>query len=309
MKQPLKLGYLVFGVAKPRPWQDFCARMLGLPDPVTNVDGSRGYRLDEASQRLILQEHPEDDLLALGLDCGDPQALQERVDALRAAGLQVRDASQGEATARRVQRLCSTQDPAGNTVELFAGLETAPTPFRSTAFPGGFRTGELGIGHAVLVDRDVARLEDFYVGVLGFAVTERLDAKVGPIRVRGTFLHCNARHHSLALFDVPSRKRLHHFMLQAREHMDVGCAFERASALKVPISLDIGQHPDPDGTFSFYGTTPSGFDFEIGAGGREIVPEAWHPVNTTRTSSWGHRPRLRLKLRAVADLAAGKLRG
>ena len=52
MNPPMQLGYLVFGAARPARWADFCGAMLGLPEPVTNADGSRGWRIDEASQRL-----------------------------------------------------------------------------------------------------------------------------------------------------------------------------------------------------------------------------------------------------------------
>jgi hypothetical protein len=76
----------------------------------------------------------------------------------------------------------------------------------------------------------------------------------------------------------------------------------------VPLSLSIGQHPGPDGTFSFYAAAPSGFDFEIGAGSGEIEPREWQPVRTAVTSSWGHRPQLGPKLRMVRDLVAMKLR-
>ena len=170
-----------------------------------------------------------------------------------------------------MRALWSLHDPAQGLVELCLGLEQAATPFSSTAFPDGFETGALGLGHVVLVAHELPAMEAFY-SLLGFGVTERLDTRVGPVRMRGTFLHCNRRHHSLALFDMPLGKRLHHFMLQAERLADIGLAFERARRHKVPLSLDLGQHPDPDGTFSFYAATPSGFDFEIGAGTREIDP-------------------------------------
>lgn len=70
----------------------------------------------------------------------------------------------------------------------------------------------------------------------------------------------------------------------------------------MPLALTIGQHPDPDGTFSFYGMTPSGFDFEIGAGSQEIEPAGRPADHTSVTSSWGHQPQLRLKLRLVGAL-------
>lgn len=159
----------------------------------------------------------------------------------------------------------------------------------------------------MLVSRRLEAMERFYVDLLGFAVSERLDTKVGPIHMRGTFLHCNRRHHSLALFDLPLRKRLHHFMLQANAPADVGIAFERTGRNGVPLSLGLGQHPDPDGTFSFYGQTPSGFDFEIGAGGGEIDPDGWQELKADITSSWGHKPRLRLRLKMVKELVVRSL--
>jgi hypothetical protein len=43
----------------------------------------------------------------------------------------------------------------------------------------------------------------------------------------------------------------------------------------VKLSLGLGQHPAPDETFSFYAVTPSGFDFDVGAAGKEIELEGW----------------------------------
>jgi biphenyl-2,3-diol 1,2-dioxygenase len=308
MNHPLHLGYLVFGVARPRAWDTFCKAMLGLPPPTTNRDGSSGWRIDDALQRLIVQADSRDDLLALGLDCGDAPSLERRRRQLAAAGCELEEGSAALCESRHVERVVRLRDPEGNAVELFSGLQAAGTRFTSEAFPGGFRTGSVGLGHAALVSRDLERMEAFYGGLLGFGVTERLSTRAGPLTIRGVFLHCNPRHHSLALFHLPGRKRLHHFMLQANHHMDVGRAYERSAELKVPLSLGLGQHPDPDGTFSFYGRTPSGFDFEIGAGSQEIDPFSWKAMETGTTSSWGHQPALGLKLRMAGDLIAGALR-
>ena len=299
----LKLGYLAFAVRRPERWQAFCRTMLGLPEPVTNLDGTLGYALDgEARQRLIIQEGKADDLAAIGLHCSDDAALDTLL-----ARLPAERAPASLANARRVARLHVLSDPAGNRIELHTGAEAADRPFASAEMPGGYRTGALGMGHAVLVSRDLPAMERFYVDALGFGVSERLAAKVGPIQVRGTFLHCNRRHHSLALFNLPLRKRLHHFMLQAERLADVGAAFERARRTKVPLSLELGQHPDPDGTFSFYGRTPSGFDFEIGAGGQEIEPVGWREHTTDITSVWGHKPKLGLQLRMAKELVVRSL--
>ena len=301
-----KLGHLVFAVRKPAAWMRFCETMLGLPPPVVNSDGSQGWQVDDhARQRLIVTEGRADDLAALGLECESDDALERVLARLDRAGIEAKRANDVLRHGRRVQRLHLAVDPAGNSVELYVGPDAAAEAFASPAFPGGFATGP-GLGHAVLVSRDLAAMERFYVDVVGFRVTERLATTIGPIALNGTFLHCNRRHHSLALFDLPLRKRLHHFMLQANRMADVGAAFERAQR-EVPLSLDIGQHPDPDGTFSFYGATPSGFDFEIGAGSKEIVPEQWRARTMDGKSTWGHKPSLRLKMKMAVELLASRL--
>ena len=90
-------------------------------------------------------------------------------------------------------------------------------------------------------------------------------------------------------------------MRQARNAVDVAKAFDRARSLKVPLSLSLGQHDD-DGTFSFYGRAPSGFDFEIGAGGRTIDPATHVEESGFPPSRWGHEPQLGLKLRVAGAL-------
>jgi len=305
----LRLGYLLFDVRKPPRWDDFAQRILGLPAPIANEDASLGYRIDDAAQRLIVREGEADDLAALGLEGASAGVLDQLLARAAQAGVAVEHAGSALLEARRVERLHRLIDPAGNAVEVFLGAQRATRPFASALFPAGFRTGELGMGHAALIADDLAAMERFYGRVLGFGVSERLATKASPIDVNGVFLHCNRRHHSLALFQLPLRKRIHHFMLQANAWRDVGIAYERVRRERVPLSLSLGQHPDPDGTFSFYAATPSGFDFEIGAGSGEIDPAQWRTMHTSDTSAWGHEPQLRLQLRMAGELIARKLGG
>jgi catechol 2,3-dioxygenase-like lactoylglutathione lyase family enzyme len=171
----------------------------------------------------------------------------------------------------------------------------------------GFLTGALGFGHAVMVARDLPRIEAFYRDVFDLRVSQRLDTRLGPITAKGTFLYSNPRNHSLALFDMPVHRRLQHFMLEANALQDVGMARERAGKLGVPVTLDLGQHPDPDNTLSFYGRTPSGFEFEIGAGAGLIETENFEEVLLNVTSGWGHRPSLGAKLRLVGSYLGERL--
>lgn len=299
----LQLGYLVFSARKPLAWRQFASRMLGLPAPRVHKDASLGFQLDAQAQRLVVTPGLDDDLAAIGLECADDEVLDTLLARLADAGIRAPRAQDALARMRCVRRLHRFDDPAGNTVELFVGPEAAERPFASAEVRGGFRTQDLGLGHVALVTRDPAALERFYVNLLGFGVTERIDARLGPVAMKGSFLHCNRRHHTLAAFDLPVRKRIHHFMLEVNEIADVGAAFERARK-EVPLSLGLGQHPDPDGTFSFYGETPGGFDFEIGAGGKLIRPELWRPQRSAVTSAWGHKPRLRARVKMAMGLLA-----
>lgn len=304
----MTLGYLVFEVSRPAAWRDFALTHLGCQ--IAEGGGEAcALRIDEKPYRLLLRQGKADDLAVLGWAMRDTQALAELAARLQTAGIVVESFSASDLAARQVSAGLRFRDPLGLMNEAVAGLPDAPTPFVPAAIPGGFVTGEFGLGHAVLATgHKAAEMEDFYIRAVGLGLTERIDTKIGPIKVDGAFLHCNRRHHSLALIAVPSRKRLLHFMLQVEQLRDVGTALERARAAGIKPSLDLGQHPDPDGTISFYAPTPSGFDFEIGAGSGAIEP-ATHQTEVKRvTSDWGHKPSLRMQLRGAVDLIVDKFR-
>jgi 2,3-dihydroxybiphenyl 1,2-dioxygenase len=291
----LTLGYLNFAVSDLAAWRTFATEMLGLPAPLEHADGSLGFRLDDRIQRLIVRPGEADDLVGIGLECRDDETLARLASALADAGYPAEACE-----VPGVERAVRSTDPSGLTVELFVGAVRAATPFSSDAFPGGFVTGDHGLGHAVLAYRDLAAMRRYYVETLGFRVSDRLEQRIGPVEIRGLFLHCNPRHHSIAILDAPLPRRCHHFMLQAADLASVGRAYERAQKLGVPLSLTLGQHPDPDPTMSFYAATPSGFDFEIGAGGG-LVHEAWAP-GRVKASPWGHKPTFRLKWQTMRAL-------
>ncbi|WP_341702012.1 VOC family protein [Ferrovibrio sp.] len=304
----MSLGYLVFEVSRPDAWRDFAVGMLGCRDAEAGGGEAHALRVDDAAYRLLLRSGPADDLAVLGWECIGLTELRDLEARLRAAGVAVAPFDDADLAARAVRAGLRFRDPAGLVNEAVVGLPRTATVFASEVMPGGFCTGEFGLGHAVLaVGRRLPEIEAFYTGMLGLNLTERIDTRIGPIKVNGAFLHCNRRHHSLALIAVPGRKRLLHFMLQANQLRDVCRAYDRCRTVGIPISLDLGQHPDPDGTVSFYASTPSGFDFEIGAGSGAIDPDSHVTEIKTRTSDWGHKPSLRMQLRGAMDLLADKL--
>jgi biphenyl-2,3-diol 1,2-dioxygenase len=302
----VRLSYLVLEARDLARWRRFAGEFLGLPEPVVNGDGSIGYRIDDQAQRLVLAQGPADDVAALGWEADSVGVADAICARAAAAGATPALGTAAEAAARRVAELRRFTDPQGVVNEIVLAPARADTPFRSTGFPGGFLTGDLGFGHAVMIARDLARIERFYTDVFGLKVSQRLETSLGPITAKGAFLYSNPRNHSLALFDMPVHRRLQHFMLEANALKDVGAAWERAKRLKVPVTLDLGQHPEPDGTVSFYGRTPSGFDFEIGAGAG-LIDEDFQAVNLNVTSGWGHHPSLAMRLRMMGSYLGERL--
>ena len=145
-----------------------------------------------------------------------------------------------------------------------------------------------GVGHIVVAAPDIQKSLRFYCEGLGFRVSDTIDMKFGPMSMTMVFLHCNARHHTLALVPVPAPRRLHHFMLQLRSIDDVGATMYLVQDKGIEIASTLGRHTN-DHMLSFYMRTPSGFEIEYGWGGREVDDATWHVQKHHAPSIWGHR--------------------
>jgi 2,3-dihydroxybiphenyl 1,2-dioxygenase len=186
---------------------------------------------------------------------------------------------------RKVRSGIVVQDPDGLDVEIVLDPENAVAAFAS---PQGvsFRTGSQGMGHIVIATADAARGVAFY-STLGFAVSDYIDVNLGPgLDARVVFMHCNERHHSLALLPLPVPVRLNHLMLEASSVDHVLEAYYRAQSAGVPIMRHMGRHTN-DHMLSFYSQTPGGFDVEFGCEGRPVGPD-WKVGVYDAISLWGH---------------------
>jgi 2,3-dihydroxybiphenyl 1,2-dioxygenase len=209
---------------------------------------------------------------------------------------------------RKVHGLIRFADPLGNRLEAFWGAETTIEPFKPGRSISGFRTGPLGMGHAVLHVENVDALVPFYRDVLGFQTS---DWMVKPFRAH--FFHVNPRHHSMALIET-GRKGFHHFMVELFSLDDVGQGFDIASSLEDRLLSTLGRHTN-DHMTSFYTKTPSDFGVEYGWGGRLVdVPNHVPEEMTKGGSLWGHDflgpdPEMRAKRRqARMEVAESGLR-
>lgn len=285
-----QLGYLGLEVSDLPRWEKFAVDLLGLQPARRGPDGSLALRMDDHEQRIVLHPGPADDLAYLGFEVANDADLESLGARLVRAGFSVTDGKPEKAAARRVTRLLELADPTGIPVELYVGAALAREPFRSSRV-SGFVAGGEGLGHAVICAKDAAATERFYVELLGLRVTDQVRLPLSPdftLQIR--FLHANARHHSIAFASVPMPKRLHHFMLEVQSQDDVGRAHDRCVEAGVPLSMDLGKHPN-DHMVSFYAKTPSGFDVEIGHGGVKVDDASWSVRTYDHVSLWGHKPR------------------
>lgn len=275
------LGYVGIAARNPDEWSGFGTKFLGMQLAEQGAS-SLALRMDDRKQRLIVERSDYDGPRFFGWETADSAAMQSVAARVEAAGVAVRREPQSLADQRGVRELISFADPAGHRVEVFHGAQAAASAFQPGRAIAGFRTGALGLGHAVLFVRRPEEMKAFYRDVLGFGIS---DYMYEPFRA--TFFHVNARHHSFAMVDS-DRDGLHHLMVEMYAFDDVGHTYDIALGEKDRIGVTLGRHSN-DYMVSFYSRSPSGFLVECGWGGREIDPATWQPYELTMGPSvWGH---------------------
>jgi 2,3-dihydroxybiphenyl 1,2-dioxygenase len=276
-----ELGYVGVRSDKLDDWATYASRFLGMQVDERTANALR-LRMDDRKQRLVVAPDIGEGAALFGWEVANAPALDALAARLEAASIKVRRGDRALAAERRVQDLIVFQDPVDTRLEAFHGPEVTAEPFKPGRAISGFRTGPLGMGHAVLAVQDADALLPFYRDVLGFRLSDWL---VKPFKAY--FFHLNPRHHSLALIQT-GRNDIHHFMVELYSLDDVGQGFDLAQSLDVPLGTTMGRHTN-DFMTSFYARTPSGFMVEYGWGGRSIDPSAWQATEMTHGGSlWGH---------------------
>ena len=275
------LGYVGIGASDLDGWTNFATGWLGM-QAVDRSAACRAFRMDDRTQRLMIDREMPDGSRYFGWEVADEAALAALAARLEGAAVPVKREPAWLADQRGVHSLISFSDPAGNRLEAFHGPAKASEPFRPGRTISGFRTGPLGMGHAVLTVPRIEEMLDFYRDLLGFRVSDYI---LKPFRAY--FFHVNPRHHSLALIET-GKHGLHHLMVELYSFDDVGQGYDIALGEPERIATTLGRHPN-DLVTSFYLRSPSGFMLEYGWGGREVDPATWQPSEVTvGPSLWGH---------------------
>jgi 2,3-dihydroxybiphenyl 1,2-dioxygenase len=274
------LGYVGFNSDRLEDWSTYATRFLGM-QLVDHSANSLALRMDDRKQRVIIsRETPAAQFY--GWEVADAAALDALAARLEAALVQVTRGSAALAAERHVKDLIVFADPIGNRLEAFHGAEVASEAFRPGRTISGFRTGPLGMGHAVLT---IERLDDvlpFYRDVLGFGLSDYI---LKPFRA--FFFHVNPRHHSLAFIET-GKNGVHHLMVELFSFDDIGQGYDIALMDPESIGVTLGRHTN-DHVTSFYSRSPSDFMVEYGWGGRLVEPGTWKAEEyTIGPSLWGH---------------------
>jgi 2,3-dihydroxybiphenyl 1,2-dioxygenase len=285
----MRIGYFGLEVSSLSDWESFASQVIGLPCD-HDADGTLGFQLDNFARRYVVSEGPLDSLSFTGFEFDGREEFESYAARLRRYGVELHEGTPEECARRKVAQFAWFVEPNGLRYEIFHGPELASTPFQSDLIKSRVLTDpELGIGHQLIQTRDLEESEDFYTRVLGFKLISRGNVAK---KFDAAFISSSARHHTVAIVkfkpelpvDLPNN--LGHLMIEMESMEDVGLTYERAIYHGVTITQGLGRHPD--GIFSFYCKTPSGFEYEVGSDAIVIKGEN-KPVDTFyETTTWGH---------------------
>ena len=242
--------------------------------------GVRAFRMDDRKQRLVIDRSLPEGQRYFGWEVADAAALDALAARLEAAGVAVQREPASLADQRFVSGLISFADPSGNRLEAFHGAQIADEPFRPGRSISGFRTGPLGMGHAVLMVTNIDAALAFYRDLLGFRISDYMREPITAY-----FLHVNPRHHSLALFEAP-HVGMHHLMVELYLVRRCRAGLRHRSGREGPHRRDAGSASERPGHLVLYAHAV-GHPGGIRLGRREVDDATWQPSEMATVTSSG----------------------
>ncbi|MGH7905459.1 MAG: VOC family protein [Candidatus Binataceae bacterium] len=283
-----QLAYIGVEISDVPAWRDLLTSVFGLEErEYKGANAPLYYRIDDRHHRIALYPGKSDGLFYAGWEVATMDELRRLADHLNSIGVATAPGSKEEADSRKVLEFFKFRDPDGRAMEISYGPIIDHTPLRPGRPVSGFNAGRLGLGHLVFACKDHYKTAEFYSRELGFRISDYIAWDIAD----AVFMHCNPRHHSLALMNAVYGMKpgdLNHFMLEAASMDDVGRAYDLVLERKIPLVLTLGRHTN-DHMTSFYIKTPSGFAIEYGYGAQLIEDESkWQIRKYNSTKLWGH---------------------
>jgi len=284
------LGYVVAESTDLSKWKTYGEQVLGMM--TADAPGGGLYlKMDERNFRIAVVPGATDRYLASGWEVADEAAFDAAVAALKAADVAITAGTDAEKAVRCVADMAVFTDASDNRHEITYGHNGASAPFVSPlADVKGFKTGDMGMGHTVLpAPATFDATEKLFTDVLGFRVSDEFGFQPAPEApvMRMHFMHCNGRHHSLALGEMPNPAGCIHIMVEVESREEVDAAEKRQQEHGIKLMATLGQHEN-DNMTSFYMLTPGNFALEYGHGGKIIEHDSYATTQGERVSIWGH---------------------
>jgi 2,3-dihydroxybiphenyl 1,2-dioxygenase len=280
------LAYVNFDVDDLGRWKGIYTDVFGA-ELVERLDGGVNVRLDEMGRRIGLYPCGREGVRSVGWELPNAEALTALVGRLKGMGHNVTEGSRELCAERGVEKLFRFHEPYLSVeTELIVGQLSKKFPFRASRAIKGYKTEGMGLGHVVFHSHDLEGAVAFYREVMGFGLSDYMAWD----DIEAIFLHCNARHHSLAIMNLCMGRQsgaFNHLMLEAQSIDDVGYAYDVVRDQQIPLLMEMGKHTN-DHMQSFYILTPGNYGIEYGYGGR-LIDESWQVRRYDQPMLYGHR--------------------
>jgi 2,3-dihydroxybiphenyl 1,2-dioxygenase len=302
------LGYVVIETDKFADWRRFGQDAIGMHHDDT-LPGVMRFRLDDNECRFLLQRGAAEDVTAVGWHLDDHATFDTVVSRVVAHGVPVTEGTVEEAALRGVERLVRFPGPNGLAQEIFTRARPGAAVL-DMAVPGGFVTGDSGMGHVAMTSKKPHQIRGYYNTVFDARLSDYIDETISGVKLKIRFLRVNQRHHSVAVAAVnrlpvnPIRTRIQHLNIQVADLDDMTASYQRVKDLGFHMAMSVGQHTN-DKELSYYAMTPSGFEWEVGWNPIVVDENTWEPTTYRGISIWGHTPEGQTVIEKLAQFKNG----
>ncbi len=259
---------------------DFYGRVLGLVIQDELADG--GLRLGWGTGHHVMDLLPGDQALDhLGFEVRDADGINALRARFTAADVAVRDLDAAVLDyARSASAGIAVTDPDGNTVHFHGpvqrqGENAADTGRRPIKYQ-----------HITLATTDVPRMAAFYVGLVGFRISDQL--KDGNF----AWLRSNRDHHTLAIVATGTSGDIDHYSYDLAGWDDFKAWCDRLTDENVNVAWGPGRHGPGNNLFVFF-DDPAGNHIELSAEMEKFhddrvtyFPRRWEPIPNS-VNLWG----------------------
>jgi len=263
MSRVTDIRYVGYGVAAFEAEKTFYAETWGL-DPVSGSAGMAWFKTPGHDEHHVvrLREAPENRVDVIAFAAGDRTGVDILHGRVVASGVKV------------VSEPHELVTPGGGYGFRFFSPDGLQFEISSDVERGDSRDIDrweglpLRISHIVLHSPEHRQLVDWFVGVLGFRVSDWLGDFM-------CFLRCNTAHHRVAL--LPGPPALNHVAYDMAGVDGMMRGAHRLRTKGINVSWGPGRHTAGDNTFSYF-VTPAGFVAEYTAELEEVDFENWQPT-------------------------------